>query len=92
MANSFAKCRIMSRDNLLIGRVSLTHHAYYVTICVYNRLPLFRDFTDARLVVTEMHQLHEEAILSSLAWVIMPDHMHWLFQLGGQMMFAPVEY
>jgi len=75
----------MPRDNLLKGRVSLAHHAYHVTLCVHNRLPLFRDFTDARLVVTEMRKLHEDGILNSLAWVIMPDHLHWLFQLGEQM-------
>jgi len=28
-----------------------------------------------------MRRLHEENQLASLAWVIMPDHLHWLFQL-----------
>jgi REP element-mobilizing transposase RayT len=28
-----------------------------------------------------MRRLHEENQLASLAWVIMPDHLHWLFHL-----------
>ena len=75
----------MSRDNLLKGRVSLAYHAYHVTICTHNRALLFADFTDGRLVVAEMRKLHEEGIVNSLAWVIMPDHLHWLFQLGEKM-------
>jgi REP element-mobilizing transposase RayT len=32
-----------------------------------------------------MRTLHEENILNSLAWVVMPDHMHWLFELKDKM-------
>ena len=28
--------------------------------------------------------LHDGGTVSSLAWVVMPDHVHWLFQLTGQ--------
>ena len=35
-----------------------------------------------RRVVHHMRQLHEQQVVSSLAWVIMPDHVHWLLQLG----------
>jgi len=84
-ANLFAHITAMSRDNLLKGRVSLAYHAYHVTICTHNRALLFADFTDGRLVVAEMRKLHEEGIVNSLAWVIMPDHLHWLFQLGEKM-------
>jgi len=38
---------------------------------------------DARLVVREMQALNDSETLTSLAWVIMPDHVHWLFQLGN---------
>jgi putative transposase len=46
------------------------------------RRPLFRNFIVGRMVVTEMRSLHDSAAVSSIAWVIMPDHVHWLFQLG----------
>lgn len=72
----------MPRDDLLKGRVSLPHQAYHVTACTEARLPIFRDFACARLLVAEMRRLHEAELLDSLAWVIMPDHLHWLFQLN----------
>lgn len=72
----------MSRDNLRKGRVSLPRHAYHVTACTECRRPLFGDFACARLLVAEMRRLHDAALLDSLAWVVMPDHLHWLFQLG----------
>jgi REP element-mobilizing transposase RayT len=31
-----------------------------------------------------MRLLHEQADLHSLAWVVMPDHLHWLVELGPQ--------
>lgn len=36
----------------------------------------------ARLVVAEMRALHQSGVVNSFAWVVMPDHVHWLFQLG----------
>ena len=72
----------MPRDDLLKGRVSLPQQAYHVTTCTEARRPVFCDFASARLLVAEMRSLHEEERVSSLAWVIMPDHLHWLFQLG----------
>ncbi|WP_027149215.1 REP-associated tyrosine transposase [Methylobacter tundripaludum] len=71
----------MPRDDLRKGRVSLAYNAYFVTTVTQNRIPYFQDFYCARLLVTEMRRLHEENQLESLAWVIMPDHLHWLFQL-----------
>lgn len=59
----------------------MPHQAYHVTACTEARRPIFRDFACARLLVAEMRRLHEEEVLGSLAWVIMPDHLHWLFQL-----------
>jgi len=71
----------MPRDDLRKGRVSLSYNAYFVTTVTQNRMPYFHDFYCARLLVAEMRRLHEEHQLASLAWVIMPDHLHWLFQL-----------
>jgi len=71
----------MPRDDLLKGRVSLPGQIYHVTTCTEARLPLFSDFARARLLVAEMRRLHDTRQLESLAWVIMPDHLHWLFQL-----------
>jgi REP element-mobilizing transposase RayT len=37
-----------------------------------------------------MRSLHDEGKVCSLAWVIMPDHVHWLFQLGDEMDLSAV--
>lgn len=29
-----------------------------------------------------MRRLHDARLVESLAWVVMPDHLHWLIQLG----------
>ena len=72
----------MSRDALRWGRYSAPGQLYHVTTCTKNRQPLFADATCARLVIRQMRALHEDASVSTLAWVLMPDHLHWLFELG----------
>ena len=64
------------------GRRSLPGQVYFVTTVTYERRPLFSEFTRARLVINEMRRLHDTALVSSLAWVVMPDHIHWLVALG----------
>jgi putative transposase len=72
----------MPRDDLLKGRVSMPGHAYHITTCTEGRRPMFQDFQNGRLLVNEMRKLNDGKMLNSLAWVIMPDHLHWLFQLN----------
>ena len=72
----------MPDSQLRIGRHSEPHRAYFVTTMLNERKQrYFADFHCARLVVTEMRILHEANDVNSMAWVIMPDHIHWLFQL-----------
>lgn len=75
----------MPRDDLLKGRVSVPGHAYHITTCTEGRRSLFQDFGLGRLLVTEMRQLNDDNLLYSLAWVIMPDHLHWLFQIDDRL-------
>lgn len=67
------------------GRVSSAGQYYVVTTITSNRQPLFRHWRVGRLVVMEMRRLHEGGIVQSLAWVIMPDHVHWLLILGNSL-------
>ncbi|MFZ2727858.1 MAG: transposase [Methylococcaceae bacterium] len=71
----------MPRDDLLKGRVSLSQQIYFITSVTQQRTPYFADFHCARLVIKEMKRLHEEDYVQSLAFVIMPDHIHWLLTL-----------
>ncbi len=74
----------MSFNDLRRGRVSLPGHVYFITTVTVHRRPFFRDLRSARTVVDGMRQRHAAGDVSSLAWVIMPDHVHWLFQLGEE--------
>jgi putative transposase len=64
------------------GRYSEPHRLYLITTVSYQRQQFFSDFFIARLVVTEMRRAHEEGLIQSLAWVLMRDHLHWLFGLN----------
>ncbi|WP_248750792.1 transposase [Pseudomonas sp. MWU15-20650] len=64
------------------GRYSEPGRAYLVTAVVHQRRPLFRDFYLGRLLVAELKRAHDAGQVNSLAWVIMPDHFHWLFELN----------
>ncbi|MBC3363065.1 transposase [Pseudomonas sp. SWRI154] len=63
------------------GRSSEAGRGYLVTTVVHQRTPIFKDWQLGRLLVTEMRQAHEQSQVNSLAWVVMPDHLHWLVQL-----------
>jgi putative transposase len=75
---------------LRIGRYSESYRAYFITTTLDQRQRYFTDFYCARLVVKEMRILHEAGDVNSLAWVIMPDHIHWLFQLTEQKTLSEV--
>ncbi|NWB26196.1 REP-associated tyrosine transposase [Pseudomonas gingeri] len=66
---------------LRMGRYSEPGRAYLVTAVVHDRSPLFANWQLGRLLVAEMRRAHEQGQVDSMAWVIMPDHFHWLFQL-----------
>jgi REP element-mobilizing transposase RayT len=73
----------MSYDDLRKGRCSEAHRAYFITTVLAQREQrLFADLSLARVVISEMRRLHAAEALHSLTWVVMPDHVHWLFQLG----------
>lgn len=63
------------------GRVSEPGRIYSLTSVVKGRNPLLKDFKLARLVVEQLRMAEQEQAARSLAWVVMPDHFHWLVQL-----------
>jgi len=66
------------------GRWSEPGRQYLVSTVTYDRTPFFLDIVTGRLVVSEMHRLDTEGHVESKAWVIMPDHLHWLVALSGE--------
>ncbi|MEJ7747428.1 MAG: transposase [Luteimonas sp.] len=79
----------MPYDALLRGRHSQAGHAYFVTTVLADRKQrCLEDFVSARIVIGEMRRLNDEQAVTSLAFVVMPDHVHWLFQLGDSLQLA----
>jgi REP element-mobilizing transposase RayT len=66
------------------GRVSEPGRIYHVRTSTLDRQPLFLDFQLGRIVVHSLRFLHERGDVESLAFMVMPDHLHWLFQLGDR--------
>ena len=54
---------------------------YLLTVVVHRRVPIFDDLRLGRLVVKQLREAHEDQWALSLAFVVMPDHLHWLVQL-----------
>jgi REP element-mobilizing transposase RayT len=69
--------------NLRRGRVSLPSHAYLLTTVTIARQPVFADFNLARLAIRALRECDRVGESETLAFVLMPDHVHWLFVLRG---------
>ena len=54
---------------------------YLLTAVTHERQPLFQDLHVGRLVVNEFRRAQERGNATSIAWVVMPDHFHWLVEL-----------
>ncbi|WP_149980580.1 REP-associated tyrosine transposase [Pseudoalteromonas rhizosphaerae] len=63
------------------GRCSIINHYYSVTICTENRMQLFCDFDSSCLIMRELHYFSHSGNLKTICFSLMPDHLHWLFQL-----------
>ncbi|MEH3021220.1 MAG: transposase [Pseudomonas oryzihabitans] len=64
------------------GRVSLPGQLYLLTSTTVERQPLLSDF---HLACAAARAFNDPRLLDDarlLAWVLMPDHVHWLIALG----------
>jgi len=66
---------------LRAGRFSEPQRIYLLTATTEGRETLFTAFAIGRLVVAELKAAQQEGLAESLAWVLMPDHLHWLIAL-----------
>ena len=53
-----------------------------VTCVTHGRREIFADFVIGRILVRELRATDIAGCSSTLAYVVMPDHLHWLFELG----------
>ena len=68
--------------SLRIGRYAQAGHAYLITTVTEQRHRYFQDWRLGRLLAAEMKRAADAGLVESLAWVIMPDHLHWLLILN----------
>ncbi|QFU23419.1 transposase [Shewanella eurypsychrophilus] len=68
--------------DLRTGRYSEGNNYYFVTTNTHNREALFLDFDCARIVINNLKHTDKLNITNTIGFVLMPDHLHWLFQLN----------
>ena len=67
--------------NLRKGRYSEPGRPYLVTAVTHARRRVFNEWYVARALVVELRRVTDEQRVDTLAWVIMPNHFHWLIVL-----------
>ena len=65
------------------GRISLPGTVYHISTVTLNREPVFLDLAAARCLIRTLREAEWRDDASTLAFVVMPDHLHWLMQLGS---------
>ncbi|MEH6576775.1 MAG: transposase [Amphritea sp.] len=71
------------------GRFSEAGRVYLVTFTTADRLPWFSGFEPGRIVVSVLK--NESQFSKILAFVVMPDHVHWLVQLERKSLYKTVQ-
>jgi putative transposase len=74
-------------SDLRKGRVSLNGQIYHVTSRAVSGTSPFVDFEPCRATCPTFYPTARTSSVRLLAWVLMPDHVHWLIELqaGGDL-------
>ncbi len=65
------------------GRFSSQYQIYHITTATYQRRKVLDNFIAGRAVVNALRRASRFGQADTLAFVVMPDHLHWLMQLTG---------
>jgi len=68
-------------SSLRKGRFSEVNITYLVTTVTNKRIRHFENFESSRLFINTIRNSDNSNKTKTLSWVIMPDHIHWLFDL-----------
>jgi len=71
----------MSSSRLQRGRVSAVGAIYVLTTVTHGRQPLFEVPGNAHAVIDALRHIERSGRSRTHAWVVMPDHVHWLMEL-----------
>jgi REP element-mobilizing transposase RayT len=88
--NSASMAHTPHAADLRKGRFSQPGGVYLVTTVTRERLPVFENFKSARCVVHTLQTEHTAGRAMTLAFVVMPDHLHWLLTLGSSVSLSQV--
>ena len=66
------------------GRSSGPNQVYLLTVTTVGRMPFFADHRAAWVACRRFEDGRLLADARMLAWVLMPDHAHWMLQLGAE--------
>ena len=69
------------QSNLRKGRYSQANQIYHIITNTKNRQPIFKNLKYARIIIQNLMLQDEQQFTKTLAFVVMPDHMHWLLEL-----------
>jgi putative transposase len=79
----------MASPRLLIGRFSESGAAYIVTTVTRDRTPALVGDA-ARWVAAALREMEASGHVENIAWAVMPDHLHWMFELCCPDLATPV--
>ncbi len=66
------------------GRVSQAGQVYSVTAVCKGRESVFKDLFSARVLINVLRETEQFDRAKTHCFVVMPDHFHWLVQLGNE--------
>ena len=75
-------------QDLRTGRYNEPDRIYLLTTATWQRQPMFKEWSAARMVIHAMRYQVEACRVESLAFVVMPDHLHWLIVLQSNTTLA----
>jgi len=73
---------LLGYQHLRKGRVSIDHQIYLITTVTHQRSPVFAEYSRACAACRMFSSVLTRDHHTLLCWVLMPDHVHWLLQLG----------
>lgn len=80
------------RKFLRTGRRSLPGHYYHITLVTRRRYPFFLEFRHACSACRTFRIASVQQQCETQSFVVMPDHVHWLLQLKGDLSQAVRTY
>lgn len=63
------------------GRYSEIGRIYHITVVTRQRAPLLAEINHAPFLISCLRDQQERCVARTLAYAVMPDHIHWLMEL-----------